>query len=169
MPTPPRLELSGRPVLPSFVPMKLRPSARPEAHPPVVNNSLAAPKPVTPLPDMQDDPLLAPAPQAEKFAGESDEAAVNAGVRTGAEVVDLPAPEYPLRSRRLGEEGLVLVEVEVLANGRAGTVRVVRAPPYPRLVDAAVKAVRSAKFKPAAARGTPVPSLVEIPIRFQLD
>jgi len=86
-----------------------------------------------------------------------------------AEIVNLPVPEYPPRSRRLGEEGLVLLEVEVLPDGRAGEVRVLQSPGIPRLVAAAIEAVRKATFKPALLEGLPVRSLVEIPIRFRLD
>jgi protein TonB len=88
---------------------------------------------------------------------------------SAAEIASLPTPEYPPRSRRLGEEGLVLLEVEVLPDGRAGTVRVLRAPDYPRLVDAAIEAVRSAAFRPATTDGRPVRAFVEVPIRFRLD
>jgi len=86
-----------------------------------------------------------------------------------AEIVSLPVPEYPPRSRRLGEEGLVLLEVEVLPGGEVGEVRVLQAPGYPRLVAAAIEAVRKARFRPALSNGLPVRSLVEIPIRFRLD
>jgi len=86
-----------------------------------------------------------------------------------AEIVSLPVPEYPPRSRRLGEEGLVLLEVEVLPGGEAGEVRVLQAPDYPRLVAAAIEAVRKARFRPALSDGLPVRSFVEIPIRFRLD
>jgi protein TonB len=88
---------------------------------------------------------------------------------TAVEIVSLPTPEYPPRSRRLGEEGLVLLEVEVLPDGRVGTVRVLQAPDYPRLVDAAIEAVRSAAFRPATTDGRPVRAFVEVPIRFRLD
>jgi protein TonB len=83
-------------------------------------------------------------------------------------MVSLPTPEYPPRSRRLGEEGLVLLEVEVLPDGRAGKVRVLQAPPYERLVEAAIEVVRRAKFKPATVDGTAVRATVEVPIRFKL-
>jgi protein TonB len=96
-------------------------------------------------------------------------AASTARAATFVEIVDLPTPEYPPRSRRLGEEGLVLLEVEVLPDGRAGTVRVLQAPDYPRLVDAAVETVRIAVFRPATADGRPVRAFVEVPIRFRLD
>jgi protein TonB len=153
-------------VLPSS-PIGTTPPAPPEPRRPDINATDALLRPAPLPPDARNDPPLAP--PAAKSAEESDDTTAGAGVRTGAEVVDLPAPEYPLRSRRLGEEGLILLEVEVLANGRAGTVRVVRAPPYLRLVDAAVRAVRKAKFKPATSEGVPVRSIVEIPVRFKLD
>jgi len=166
-PTPPTLDLPIREELPSVLPIAPRPPPPPEPRRPDINATDALLRPALLLPDARNNPPLAP--PAAKSAEEPDDTTVGAGVRTGAEVADLPAPEYPRRSRRLGEEGLVLLEVEVLANGRAGTVRVVRAPPYPRLVDAAVSAVRKAKFKPATSEGLPVRSLVEIPVRFKLD
>jgi len=102
-------------------------------------------------------------------AGETARPPRAPAVRTGADILVLPKPDYPPRSRRLGEEGLVLLEVEVLADGRAGKVRVLQAPAYPRLVDAALEAVRKATFKPATLNGVAMPSVVEVPIRFRLD
>jgi len=96
-------------------------------------------------------------------------AAPTARAVTSVEIVDLPPPEYPPRSRRLGEEGLVVLEVEVLPDGRVGKVRVLQAPDFPRLVDAAVAAVKNARFRPATVDGRPVPAAVEVPIRFRLD
>jgi TonB family protein len=87
----------------------------------------------------------------------------------GAEVADFPAPEYPPQSRGLGEEGFLLLEVEILPDGRAGKVRVLHDPGYPRLVAAAVEAVRKATFKPAMKSGAATRSVVEVPIRFRLQ
>lgn len=91
-----------------------------------------------------------------------------AGVAKGASAIDLPAPRYPLMSRRLGEEGLVTLEVEVLADGRVGKVRVMRDPGFARLRDAAVDAVRRARFEPARRDGRPVASRIIVPVRFRL-
>ena len=106
---------------------------------------------------------------AKESASKPAPGAVGPGARSEVEIVTLPTPEYPPRSRRLGEEGVVLLEVEVLPDGRAGRVRILQAPPYPRLVDAATEAVRKAEFKPAMSQGVPVSALIEIPIRFRLD
>ncbi len=90
------------------------------------------------------------------------------GVLTGAEILDLPQPDYPLMSRRLGEEGSVLLRVEVLSSGRAGAIEVLRDPGFPRLVRAATEAARTAQYKPASRRGQPVADHVRIPFRFAL-
>jgi TonB family protein len=57
----------------------------------------------------------------------------------------------------------------VQADGRAGDVRVVETPGYPRLVDAAVRAVRQAAFRPAMRGGRPVASILRLRIRFVLE
>jgi protein TonB len=112
------------------------------------------------------DPSGPPAPLARSAPDAAP--AVPAGVRSGAELEALPAPEYPARSRRMGEEGVVLLMVEVLPDGRAGEVRVIKDPGYPRLAEAAEAAARTARFRPATLDGKPVRSWVEIPVRFAL-
>jgi protein TonB len=91
------------------------------------------------------------------------------GAATGVELLDLPKPEYPLRSRELGEEGVVVLAVEVLPDGRTGEIRVVKSPGFPRLVEAAVAAARRARFRPSVRGGSAVRSAVEIPFRFALE
>ncbi len=103
-----------------------------------------------------------PTPTADKLPA-------TAGIETGVEAVDLPKPEYPRRSRRLGEEGLVLLEVEVLPDGRAGRIRVLNDAGYPRLVQAAIAAVREAHFTPATRNGRSVSTWVQIPFEFTLN
>jgi protein TonB len=94
----------------------------------------------------------------------------------GPRILDLPAPEYPLESRRHGEAGLVVLEVEVLPSGRAGTVRARRSPGFAlagpgfrRLAAAAEAAVRRARFAPAMDGGRPVRAVVVVPFRFELE
>ncbi len=116
---------------------------------------------------------LPPPPPPQDRAGkpgrEARDGPDRTGIAAGAEVADFAAPEYPPQSRRLGEEGLVLLEVEILPDGRAGRVRILHDPGYPRLVAAAVEAVRKATFKPAMKDGAATRSVVEIPIRFRLQ
>ncbi len=93
----------------------------------------------------------------------------NVGVRTGVELLELPRPRYPVVSKRRGEEGLVLLRVEVLPSGRAGKIRVLEDPGFPRLLSAAIDAVRRATFRPAMRGIRPVRSTIRIPIRFTIE
>jgi len=81
-----------------------------------------------------------------------------------------PPPPYPLIARRLGMEGLVLLEVLVAPDGRAEEVRIVRSSGHPPLDESAVSTVRSRwRFVPASRGGTPIESRVTVPIRFRLS
>jgi protein TonB len=80
-----------------------------------------------------------------------------------------PMPDYPAEARRLRQQGLVIVSVEVGADGRPGEVAVSRGSGYPLLDAAAVEGVRRWTFDPARAAGVPVPSQVEVPVRFTLS
>lgn len=91
------------------------------------------------------------------------------GQTTGVRIVQLPSPRYPAAARRAGEQGLVLLEVEVRADGSAGQVRVVKSPGHRRLVDAAIEAVKRARFKPATRDRQPIAQRVRIPYRFVLE
>ncbi|MFQ5494889.1 MAG: TonB family protein [Phycisphaerae bacterium] len=92
----------------------------------------------------------------------------SAGVATGVAVLNLPHPTYPSASRRRGEEGLVMLLVEVLPDGAVGTIDVLRDPGHPRLVRSAAAAARKARFRPATRDGRPIRAVVRIPFRFVL-
>lgn len=80
-----------------------------------------------------------------------------------------PPPKYPAESRKLREEGLVLLKVSVTAEGRAADVQLQRSSGFARLDEAALKAVRRWEFNPARAGVTPVACAVEVPVRFGLN
>jgi TonB family protein len=88
-----------------------------------------------------------------------------AGIRGGRARV---TPEYPWLSRKHREEGVVLLEVEVLPSGRPGRITVVEDPGHRRLVDAALDAVRREQFTPATTAGRRVTGTLRIPYRFHL-
>ncbi|MFQ5415344.1 MAG: TonB family protein [Phycisphaerae bacterium] len=143
---------------------KPRPAARRADATPITQPELTPRPPPEKLPLPPSAPPRAVVPRAVS----SDAARSTPGVKTGVEVVRLPRPRYPLLSRRLGEAGLVVLEVEVLADGRAGAIHIVRDAGYPRLARSAKRAVRKAKFKPATRDGRPVRDVVRIPFRFVL-
>lgn len=101
--------------------------------------------------------------------------ASNAGGPSGATMVAAvpryrmaPPPEYPAAARRLRQEGLVLLAVEVSAQGKPTSVRVAKTSGVASLDEAAVRGVRRWRFDPARSTGLPVASRVEVPIRFDL-
>jgi protein TonB len=117
-------------------------------------------RPAEPAPTAHDPPAPRPAPQP---------VVKRPGVRTAATITQLPQPRYPAISRRNGEQGLVVVEVLIDANGRARDTRVLQDPGHPRLVRAVLEAVRQARFRPATLDGTPIAQRVRIPYRFVLQ
>jgi len=79
-----------------------------------------------------------------------------------------PPPPYPMIARRKGYEGVVLLLVEVLSNGRAGHVKIEKSTGYAVLDTSALKAVKEWKFEPARRMGTPVTVWVNVPVKFVL-
>jgi protein TonB len=88
--------------------------------------------------------------------------------RFDADYLSNPSPEYPALSRRLGEEGQVVLRVRVSAEGLPVRVEVKRSSGFKRLDEAAVGAVKRWKFVPARRSETPVEAWVLIPISFTL-
>jgi protein TonB len=81
-----------------------------------------------------------------------------------------PKPPYPLAARRLGVQGVVMLEVLVRPDGSPAEVRVRASSGSPLLDDSAVETVRSRwRFIPARRGNAAIESRVTFPIRFQLD
>lgn len=90
--------------------------------------------------------------------------------RFDAAYLSNPAPPYPSASRKMGEEGRVLLRVQVGADGRPTDVSVVRSSGYDRLDDIARETVlRSWRFVPARQGDQPVAGAVKVPIDFTLS
>jgi TonB family protein len=79
-----------------------------------------------------------------------------------------PPPRYPESSRLAGEQGVVLVRVDVATSGNVNRVLLGRSSGYPALDRAAVEAVKGWKFHPASAAGIAMTSEVTVPVRFEL-
>ena len=80
-----------------------------------------------------------------------------------------PAPPYPGASKRMGEEGRVLLRVQVGVDGRPTEVSIARSSGFSRLDDIARETVlRSWRFVPARQGDQPVAGAVKVPIDFTL-
>ncbi len=80
-----------------------------------------------------------------------------------------PAPVFPPMSRRLGEEGKVLLRVKVSPEGRPVAVDVEKGSNFERLDQAARDAVGRWRFVPARRGEQMVEGAVIVPIVFRLD
>ncbi len=77
-------------------------------------------------------------------------------------------PSYPEAARRRGEQGRVVLRVDVSADGLPLDVSVAEGSGFPSLDAAAIGAVRQWRFVPATRGGTPVAAAAQVPIRFRL-
>jgi len=84
------------------------------------------------------------------------------------EYLDPPRPGYPSASRRLREQGLVVLRVLVDERGRAERMNVYHSSGHARLDQAALDAVERAEFKPYVANGMARRVYVLVPIEFAL-
>ena len=74
-----------------------------------------------------------------------------------------PAPEYPRKSVREGQEGMVVVRLAVDETGRVRSAEAASPSPWPLLNEAAVRTVRERwRFRSGPER------LYDVPIRFEL-
>ncbi len=88
--------------------------------------------------------------------------------RFDADYLHNPKPVYPMLSRRMNEEGKVLLKVRVSAQGMALDVTVSKSSGFARLDAAAADAVTHWRFVPARRGDEPVDSSVIVPITFAL-
>ena len=89
--------------------------------------------------------------------------------RFDADYLRNPAPANPPLSRRMGEEGKVILRVLVSPQGAADSVEVKTSSGSQHLDDAAVNTVKLWKFIPAKRGETAVQSAVLVPIIFKLE
>jgi periplasmic protein TonB len=89
--------------------------------------------------------------------------------RFDADYLSNPKPAYPAASRRLGEEGKVVLRVRVSAAGAALAVEVKQSSGFTRLDEAARSAVERWRFVPARRGDEAVDAWVAVPIVFSLQ
>lgn len=80
-----------------------------------------------------------------------------------------PRPPYPMVARRMGYHGKVVLDVEVLAEGKAGDVKLHQSSGYDILDNAALQAVKIWRFTPARRFGQAVTQRFLVPIKFSLE
>ena len=84
-----------------------------------------------------------------------------------AEITRKPEPGYTREARRVGVQGVVVLKVLLLGDGKLDRVRVVRRLPY-GLTENAIRAACEVRFKPALKAGQPVSQWVTLQYAFRL-
>ena len=113
----------------------------------------------------------APAPAAAT-SGSGPNAPAPARVElpsASADYLNNPKPAYPLLSRRLREEGKVVLRVLIEADGSAAKAEIRHSSGYERLDQAALQTVLKWRYLPARRNGVPEAMWFNVPINFVLE
>lgn len=168
-------EVKPRPLPPKPKPRVQRPKALPK--PPVIAVAPEAPAeritppapPREPLPPIEIPVPVAAAPApAPVAAPPAPPPPPLVPPSFNAAYLNNPAPAYPSLSRRMGEEGRVVLRVHVNEQGAATQVQLRTSSKHPLLDEAALDAVRRWRFVPARRGDQPVAAWVLVPISFSL-
>jgi protein TonB len=128
------------------------PPPEPPAPPPEV---VAAAPPAVPEPAPEPAPVSPPPPKTVEGSA--------------VQYLDPPAPTYPAASRRFGESGRVFVRVLIDERGLPRQLQLQRSSGFERLDDAALAAIRAARFRPYTEDGRALVVWAVIPIHFELE
>ncbi len=175
-------------VLVSFVEPPPPPKAPPPAAPKVVPVVQLPPPvlPSVPVPEVQIAPqpnvvtvtqaVLPAEPRPVQVATVNTPAAPTPAVASapktitsGVEYIQAPQPVYPLMSKRMGEQGRVMLRILVNVRGMPDQVLVHTSSGSARLDEAGRQAALRAQFKPHMEDGHAVAVYVIVPLNFQLS
>ena len=84
-----------------------------------------------------------------------------------AKVTEKKLPSYTREARRVGVQGIVVLKVLLLGDGKIGRVRVVKRLPY-GLTENAIRVACEIKFTPAMKAGQPVAQWLSVEYTFRL-
>lgn len=180
-------EAPPAPVAPAVVPRPdPTPVPEPRKQPQAKALQLSRTPPVEPAPPAE--PVAVPQQQQQQQEQQEQQASAATAPQLSAPSPELPvaepvevvsqaprfreppaAPVYPTQARRRNQQGQVLVEVRLDAQGEQREVRLVQSSGFTSLDRAALEAVADWKFQPELLAGRPTPSRVRIPIDFALS
>jgi protein TonB len=128
------------------------------------------PKPHEPDPVPSEEPAVKEVAQpAQQEATPPSPVVLDAEPDYKAAYLNNPRPPYPMVARRMGYHGKVVLDVEVLAEGKAGDVKLYQSSGYDILDNAALQTVKTWRFTPACRFGQPVTQRFLVPIKFSLE
>ncbi|SET33433.1 outer membrane transport energization protein TonB [Nitrosomonas marina] len=159
------------------VPVKLKPVKKPEIKPKIKRLATKAPELPEPVPVVQPDPEPEPVIEQEVFSEpvtkvpprQMETGPVTLSSELSVSCPKLTAPTYPAISRRMGEEGKLVLRVELDESGHIDEAQVVDSSGYTRLDNAALEAVRNWQCRPSMRNGQPVRAIALQPFNFVLQ
>ena len=160
VPPPPKPEPKPVPTPKPVAKPTPKPTPKPEPVREVAQEPVQQAAPTPPAPPSAPVQQATPAPEAP---------APVTPPRTDAAHLNNPAPQYPALSRRLGEQGRVMLDVYILPDGSVGEIRLNRSSGFPRLDNAALQAVKTWKYVPAKRGDKPIPFWYVQPVSFVLN
>ena len=160
VPPPPKPEPKPVPTPKPVAKPTPKPTPKPEPVREVAQEPVQQAAPTPPAPPSPPVQQATPAPEAP---------APVTPPRTDAAHLNNPAPQYPALSRRLGEQGRVMLDVYILPDGSVGEIKLNRSSGFPRLDNAALQAVKTWKYVPAKRGDKPIPFWYVQPVSFVLN
>ena len=169
----------AQPVVPKAPPQARTPAA-PQATPALTPTPVAVPvtTPAAPSTAAPTVPAAAPAASAATAAASVNPRPIATTPTATAAVVlpssdadylNNPAPTYPSMSRRMGEQGTVLVRAFINTDGRAEKAEIRTSSGYSRLDESALATVQRWRYVPGQRAGVAEAMWFNVPIRFLLD
>ena len=148
---------------------KPQPSKKtPQSRQLVAEAPVLAPSEPVALPS-QPDPEPEPVVEAPPSAPQMPAGPVTLSSELSVACPHLNAPVYPALSRRLGEEGKLVLRVELDESGQVNIAQVVNSSGYKRLDEAAMAAVKTWRCNPPMRSGNPVRAIALQPFNFVLQ
>ncbi len=135
----------------------------------VVPQPKPKPREPDPLPAEEPAPKEAARPVQQAEATPPSPVQLDAEPDYRADYLNNPRPPYPMVARRMGFHGKVILNVEVLAEGKAGQVLLHQSCGHDILDNAAIQTVKTWRFTPARRLGQPVTQWFLVPIKFSLE
>jgi protein TonB len=162
-PAPEKKEEPKRPPSP-----KPKPIEKPQARQIVAETPVVAPTDyIAPSPPPKPEPAPVPIIEAPPLPMPAGPVALSSELAVACP--ERPPPMYPAISRRLGEEGTVVLRVELDEQGNIGRVRISSSSGLARLDEAALAAIRTWHCTPAMRDGQPVRATALQPFKFVLQ
>ena len=167
------------PLLPSKPKPKPRPKPKPKPKPKLKLVEKQQPQQLVPEdPVLSEDEVITPPSPPVEVVETSVPEPVPVPAPTGPVTLstelsvtcpELSPPSYPSLSRRLGEEGKLVLRVELDESGYVSTASVVESSSYKRLDEAALAVVKTWRCNPSLRDGQPVRAVALQPFNFVLQ